>query len=223
MTDEIIPIKEHLKEENLNFDAIYTGYLGSEKQIDIVCDFIDDIKKENTLVVVDPAMADHGKLYAGFDESFSRKMAQLCKKADILLPNVTESAFILKKEYIAQGYNEDYIKDMLIGLCKLGAKEAVITGVSFEDKKIGVMGYNSETKEFYSYFKNKIEKIFHGTGDVFASCYCGCAVRGFSSRKSIETAVEFTNKSIEETLNEENPIWYGVNFEKALPFLINNL
>ncbi len=220
LTDEIIPIKNQIKKENVSFDAIYTGYLGSIKQVDIVSDFIDDMKDENTLVIVDPAMADHGKLYAGFDDAFAEKMTELVKKADIILPNITESAIILKEEYKPCGYDEDYIKNMLVRLCDLGVKEAVITGVSFDDnKKLGVMGYNSRTKKFFSYFKETIDKIFHGTGDVFASCYCGCAVNGFSTEKSIEIAVDFTYKSIEESLKDKDAVWYGVNFEKALSML----
>jgi len=223
LTDEIITIKNQLKKlknENITFDAVYTGYLGNEKQIDIVLEFIDDIKSENTLIIVDPAMADFGKLYTGFDDSFSKKMLDLVKKADIVLPNITESAILLNEKYIESGYDENYIKNMLVRLCSYGAKEAVITGVTCENgKKIGVMGYNFENKEFFSYFHDRVDKIFHGTGDVFASCYCGCAVKGFSIGKSIEMAVDFTYKSIEETLKDENSVWYGVNFEKALPYL----
>lgn len=223
LTDEIIPIKNQLKKQNISFDAIYTGYLGCSEQIDIVSDFIDEIRNENTLVIVDPAMADFGKLYAGFDDDFAKKMGALVKKADVVLPNVTESAIILGEKYLDytdSGYNEDYIKKMLVKLCENGAKEAVITGVvSDNGKKIGAMGYNADKKEFYSYYHDKVDKIFHGTGDVFASCYSGCAVNGFSTQKSVKTALDFTYRAIEETINEKNSVWYGVNFEKALPFL----
>ncbi len=223
LTDEIIPIKNQMKNEDFSFDAIYTGYLGSIRQIDIVSSFIDEIKNENTLVIVDPAMADFGKLYTGFDDEFAKKMSELVKKADVVLPNITESSIITGEKYLDytdSAYNEDYIRKMLKGLCEYGAKEAVITGVMNDGgKKIGVMGYNSENKEFFSYYHDRVDKIFHGTGDVFASCYCGCVVKGFSTEKSIRTAVDFTYKSIEETLKDKDAVWYGVNFEKALPFL----
>ena len=225
LKDEIIPITNQFKKENISFDAIYTGYLGSESQIDIVSDFIDEMRNKNTLVIVDPAMADFGRLYAGFDEKFAKKMSGLVKKADVVLPNITESAILLGEKYLDytdSAYNEDYIKRMLKGLCEFGVREAVITGVvSTDGKKIGAMGYNSENKEFYSYYHEKIDRIFHGTGDVFASCYSGCAVNGFSTQKSVKTALDFTYKAIEETLEDVNAVWYGVNFEKALPYLID--
>ncbi len=226
LKDEITPIAKQLKKENIAFDAIYTGYLGCSEQIDIVSNFIDEMKNENTLVIVDPAMADFGKLYTGFDDKFAKKMGELVKKADIVLPNVTESAIILGEEYLEHtdnGYDDAYIKRMLKGLCEFGGsstKNVVITGVvSDNGKKIGVMGYDASKKEFFSYYKDKVDKIFHGTGDVFASCYSGCAVNGYTMEKSIVTAVDFTNKSIEETVKDDNAVWYGVNFEKALPFL----
>lgn len=220
LTDEIEVIKEEWKKHNFKFDTIYTGYLGSEKQIETVSSFFDEIKGENTLIFVDPAMADHGRLYSGFEESFSKKMVSLCKKADIISPNITEASLMLGFEYKESGYDEQYIKDMLTGLCKLGAKKVVITGVSFDDEKSGVMSYNSETNEFFSYFNQKFPKTFHGTGDIFASTCVGGITKGFSFEKALEIAVDFTVETIKETLKEENANWYGVNFETALPYLI---
>lgn len=220
LTDEIEVIKEEWKKHNFKFDTIYTGYLGSEKQIETVNSFFDEIKGENTLIFVDPAMADHGRLYSGFEESFSKKMVSLCKKADIISPNITEASLMLGFEYKESGYDEQYIKDMLTGLCKLGAKKVVITGVSFDDEKSGVMSYNSETNEFFSYFNQKFPKTFHGTGDIFASTCVGGITKGFSFEKALEIAVDFTVETIKETLKDENANWYGVNFETALPYLI---
>lgn len=218
-TDEIDIVKNEWKKQNFAFDAIYTGYLGSKKQIDAVSDFFDEMKNENTLIFVDPAMADNGKLYSGFTEDFSDKMAVLCKKADVIMPNLTEASLILKEPYKGENYSEEYIKEMLKKLCKLGAKKAVITGVSFNEDESGVMSYDCENDRYFSYFSKKIPQIFHGTGDIFASACVGGITKGFSFEKALQIAVDFTSQSIKETLKDKNANWYGVNFETALPKL----
>lgn len=222
-TDEINIIKEEWKKQNFKFDAIYTGYLGSKKQIETVTEFFAEMKSENTLIFVDPAMADNGKLYSGFSEGFAKEMTSLCKKADIIVPNITEASLMLGLEYKESGYSEKYIKDMLKGLCDLGAKKAVITGVSFNDSESGIMSFNSETNEFFSYFNKKFKKTFHGTGDIFASTCVGGITKGFPFEKALEIAVDFTVESIKETIKDKNSNWYGVNFETALPYLINKI
>ena len=97
LTDEIVPITKHWKEENLDFDIIYTGYLGSARQIDLVADLFDEFKTENNLTIVDPVMADNGKLYPGFDEAYATQMTSLCAKADIIIPNITEASYLTGK------------------------------------------------------------------------------------------------------------------------------
>lgn len=218
-TDEIDIVKNEWKKQNFAFDAIYTGYLGSKKQIDAVSDFFDEMKNENTLIFVDPAMADNGKLYSGFTEDFSDKMTVLCKKADVIMPNLTEASLILKEPYKGENYNEEYIKEMLKKLCRLGAKKAVITGVSFNEDESGVMSYDCENDRYFSYFAKKIPQIFHGTGDIFASACVGGITKGFPFEKALQIAVDFISQSIKETLKDKNANWYGVNFETALPKL----
>ena len=223
LTNEINKISEHWKKENINFSAIYTGYLAAEKQIQIVSDFFDKFKTEKNIVFVDPAMADNGVLYKGFDKSFVKKMANLCAKADIIIPNMTEASFILDTEYIGFGYNEDYIKQMLVNLCKLGCKTAVITGVSFKQDEIGVMSYDSENDKFFKYFNKKILREFHGTGDVFASTCVGALMNGLSLDKSLEISADYTTECIKSTLEDKNANWYGVNFEEKIPYLLNRI
>ena len=223
LADQIEPIAEHWKAEKLDFDALYTGYLGSFEQIDMMKKFFDDFG-ENALKFVDPAMGDNGKLYPAFDEKFAKHMATLCAKADIIDPNLTEAAFMLGIDYKEDGeYDEEYIKDVLKKLTGLGAKIAILTGVSLSPDKIGAMGYGSEKDEYFSYFNDKINAKYHGTGDIFSSSLLGAIVKGKSLTKSIEIAADFTRKSIEITENDKDKCWYGVNFEEAIPYLVGKI
>ncbi len=223
LTDKIQPIADHLYDEGFKFDAIYTGYLGSFEQLKKVSDFIDRFKTEGTLVVIDPVMGDNGKLYAGFDRVFADSMSDLCKKADIIIPNLTESAFLLGLDQVPQNPDLDTAKKMLIDLTKLGPKVALMTGVSNEDGQLGAMGYDSKSGNFFGSFCQHIQATFHGTGDIFASAFVGAALDGASLDEATETAVQFTSRSIRATLDDNNGRWYGVNFESALPWYINHL
>lgn len=221
LTDEIEKISRHWAKEGITFDAVYTGYLGSFRQIDIVKNFFKN--NETAMKLVDPAMGDNGKLYPGFNESFAKKMAELCAMADVIVPNLTEAAFMLGEEYIEKGYDREYIKNLLVKLCSLGAKKAILTGISFEEESIGVMMLDSEKGEFSEYYNKKIQKMYHGTGDVFASACTGAIVRGKSLCRAAEIAADFTAESIKCTLSDKNANWYGVNFEEAIPSLIKDV
>ncbi len=223
LTDEITPIADHWEKEGFAFDAIYTGYLGSIRQINIVSDFIDRFRTDKNVVFVDPAMADDGKLYKGFDMDFVAQMAKLCAKADVVVPNITEAALILGEEYISEGYSEDYIKNLLVKLCALGCKKAVLTGVSFAPDKLGAMIYDSESGEFYSYFNDKVPYMSHGTGDVFASACVGAIVRGASLLDAVTLAADYTSECIRLNYNDKNSNRYGVDFETKIPYLIESL
>lgn len=223
LTDEIKPISDHWKKENFKFDAIYTGYLGSVRQVDIVADFIDGFRDDGNIVFVDPVMGDNGKLYTGFDTDFVKEMVMLCKKADIIAPNMTEAAFLLGIDYKDGGYDEDYIKNILLKLCDFGCKSVVLTGVSFDKANLGVMGYNSETDSFFSCFNKKVPYMCHGTGDIFASACVGAMARGFSLEKSADIAADFTAECIKANAGEEDANWYGVNFESKIPYLIEKI
>ena len=123
LTDQIEPISAHWQSEGLGFDAVYTGYLASFEQIDLVKKFFADFKTEDNFTFVDPAMADNGKLYPAFDEKFAKKMASLCAVADVIVPNITEACFMTGSEYRTD-YDEAYIKDLLLNLHALGASSA---------------------------------------------------------------------------------------------------
>lgn len=223
LTDEIEPIVAHWKKENMDFDAVYTGYLGSARQIALTKDLISKFKGANTLVLVDPAMADGGRMYTGFEKSFALEMATLCSVADIIVPNLTEASFMLGEEYVAEGYDEEYIKDMLKKLTSLGCKTAVITGISFEKDKLGVMSYDSESGEYFSYFRERIPESFHGTGDVFASTFLGALMRERSIGDSLKIATDFTVECIKATLGNPQERKYGVNFEEEIPYLVSRM
>lgn len=223
LTDKIQPIADHLFEEGFEFDAIYTGYLGSYEQLKTVSDFIDRFKKMDTLVVIDPVMGDNGKLYAGFDTTFARSMAELCRKADIIIPNLTESAFLLGMDKVPQSPDIDTVADMLKRLTDLGPKVALMTGVTNEEGKLGAMGYDRATGNYFGSFCQHIQATFHGTGDIFASAFVGAVMKGAGIDEATETAVEFTSRSIRATLEDDNGRWYGVNFETALGWYIDHL
>ncbi len=223
LTDEIEPIIAHWKKENMDFDAVYTGYLGSARQIALTKDLISKFEGTDTLVLVDPAMADGGRMYTGFEKSFALEMATLCSVADIIVPNLTEASFMLGEEYVAEGYDEEYIKDMLKKLTDLGCKTAVITGVSFEKDKLGVMSYDSESGKYFSYFRERIPESFHGTGDVFASTFLGALMRERSVGDSLKIATDFTVECIKATLDNPQERKYGVNFEEEIPYLVSRM
>lgn len=223
LTEDMPDISSHWKNQNIGFDALYTGYLGSFKQIDIVSKIFDDYKTENNFLLVDPVMADNGKLYTGFDQNFADKMATLCSKADIIVPNLTEASFMLHTPYIASGYDEQYIKDLLVKLTDLGCKKAVLTGINFGDGRLGVYGYDKAENEYFSYYREHLPVSFHGTGDVFASTLCGGLAIGKSLKEALAIAVDYTVESISTTIKNTEHNWYGVDFETAFPYLIERI
>lgn len=221
LTSEIQPISDAFLELGIDFDAVYTGYLGSFEQLALVSDFFDRFG-DRAKIVIDPVMADNGVLYRGFTVEFARAMAKLCAKADLIIPNLTEASFMLDVPYNPD-YDEDYIRELLVKLSDLGAKEVALTGISFEPDKIGVYSYNSETKSFAYYCNKKLPVSFHGTGDIYASATVGALMRGFSTEKALEIAVDFTLECMEKTLADPDHRFYGVNFEEALPYYIELL
>lgn len=221
LTDQIQPISDHWKKENFKFDAIYTGYLGSAEQTKLVCDFFDRYKTDDNIIFVDPAMADNGKLYPAFDNNFAKLMANVCAKADIIVPNLTEACLMTDTEYKTE-YDEQYIFDILHKLTAMGAKKAAITGASYNGK-YGIVGYDSEKNTTFSYFHKKLPISYHGTGDVFSSVCVGALNNGLSLDKAIKIAADYTVECIRITAEEKGANAYGVNFELAIPYLLSLL
>ncbi|OUN22535.1 phosphomethylpyrimidine kinase [Flavonifractor sp. An82] len=222
LTDQISPIAAHWQERELGFDAIYTGYLASAQQIDDVSAFFDAFRREGSLIVVDPVMADNGKLYPAFGPDFPAQMARVCAKADLILPNLTEASLLTGLPYRTE-QDEDYIKEMLQALAALGPRYVALTGVSFEPGKLGVMYYDKETGVYGSYFADHLPASFHGTGDVFASTCVGGLMRGMALGDALALAADYTVESIRMTLDTPDANWYGVEFERAIPYLVRRL
>ncbi len=222
LTGEIEKISKAFEELSIDFDAIYTGYLGSFRQLSLVSELIDRHKTDKCAVVIDPAMADNGKLYTGFTPDFARAMAGLSAKADLVVPNLTEACFMLDIPY-PESYTEDYIRDILKKLCGLGAKRAALTGISFDPSKLGAYAYDSTTDSYFSYFNDKMPVAYHGTGDIFASATLGAMMCGHSVESALAVAVDYTLECIKLTMQDENRRTYGVNFEEALPYYIERL
>ncbi len=219
LTDDIPKITEHWVKENIKFDAIYTGYLGSTKQIDYVKSIFDKVSLENTVKIVDPAMADGGKLYPAFDCEYVEAMKELVSQADIVIPNITEACFLTDTEYKTE-CTPDYIEELISKLKKLGAKTAVITGVSYNSGKTGIAVSSDSINGYYEH--DVIGKGCHGTGDVYASAFVGAYTKGKDLLESAKIAADYTVECIKLTKDDPEH-WYGVKFELALPKLIEML
>ncbi len=222
LSSDILEIAKHWKEENINFEAIYTGYLGSIEQIEMLKDFFKQFKTDNNFIFIDPVMGDNGKLYTGFNRQFALEMKELCKMADIVVPNLTEASYMLEREY-NEKYTEEEIKEILIELTNLGPKYAILTGVSFKENDLGVMAYNKETNKFFTYFRDKIPTKYHGTGDVFSSTLVGAILNNNSLEEALKIAVDYVWETIYDTYLIKKEDAYGVNFESKIPYLIDRI
>ena len=216
LSDDMPAVCDHWEKEKIDFDAVYTGYLGNAKQVDCILDISKRLLKKGGKLIVDPAMADYGKLYTGFDLAFVAEMRRLCAHADYVLPNLSEASFLLDIPYKTEGYDEKYVLDICKGLYDLGAKNVVLTGVSYEKDKLGVAIYDGEKIEYY--FHKRESRNSHGTGDVYASAFCGSLMRGKTAYQAAAFAADFTVRAIQETPADHT---YGVRFEKAIPLIVS--
>lgn len=223
LTEDMIPVANHWKSLNICFDAIYTGFLGSFEQLEIVKKFFDDFKTENNLIFVDPVMADNGQLYKIFPPEFVLGMKSLCEKANVLVPNITEASLILEEEYVEGPYTQEYIENLLFKLGELGPKQIVLTGVFFDNEHLGAATYDKETGVVDYLMDKKIPGYYHGTGDVFGSALLSGLMNGFSLKDATEIAVQFTTGSIQKTFDAKTDIRFGVNFEQTIPDFLKNL
>lgn len=228
LTDEMTPIREHWQSQGFRFDAIYTGYLGSKKQIQLVQEYFEAFSnpdKKDSLntcpIIVDPAMADNGKLYAGFDMEFPHYMAKLCSSADVILPNISEAALMVDAEYPGEEADETTIQNLISKLAELGAKKIVITGVTLDDGTFGFLGFDTTNGQYFKYGNKKVPYRSHGTGDVFASAFTGALVNEKSVFDSLTIAADFTSSCIRNSYEDPDHVDYAVNFEHELPSLIS--
>ena len=219
LTDDIPSIQKHWQKEGITFDAMYTGYLGSAKQIAYVKDILDTMGSEGCLRIVDPAMADNGKLYPGFDMEFVETMADLCKSGDLILPNITEACLMTGSEY-RETYDEAYIEGLLRSLEERGLTNIVLTGVSYEPSTTGIIVRKNGVSQYYKH--EKMARSCHGTGDVYSSVFTGALLQGKTEMEAAKIAGDFTLLCVKNTLDDPDH-WYGVKFEPLLGRLIEML
>lgn len=213
LTEDIPGIARHWEQEGIRFDAVYTGYLGSARQIQYVMDIIAKLSAENSVSIVDPAMADNGRLYVGFDADFVESMKDLVFSADITIPNITEACLLTGTEY-RETYDRAYVDALLDALERAGASTVILTGVSFTPGTTGVLVDEKGRRSYYEH--RKIAKGCHGTGDIYASAFVGAMLGGRPLYEAAKIAADYTVLCIERTQGDPSH-WYGVKFEQALP------
>ena len=223
LTEDMRPVMKHWKSLDIKFDAIYTGFLGSFEQLDIVKEFFDAFRQEDNLILVDPVMGDNGELYTVFTREFAAGMRMLCQKADIIVPNLTEAALLLDEPYHPGPYTHAYIESLLRKLGALGPQKVVLTGVYFKEDELGAATYDRTTDTIDYVFTQKIPGYYHGTGDVFASALLSALLNDFSLIDAAAIAVHFTTDSIRRTYKAKTDYRFGVNFEQSFPDLLKEL
>jgi len=220
-TEQMRRIIDHFDALGLKFDAIYTGFLGSSEQIELVGDFIDRFADENTLVLVDPVMGDDGKLYSTYTEELMLGMRRLCEKATLITPNLTEACFLCGEDYInTENMSRDELESWAARICDrlspLGAKQTVITGMPAKGGELAVYGRNADGAYSSFYCFKRSPKNYPGTGDLFASVLLGELLRGVGFDKAIHSAADFTHRVMDYSAQYDTPNRDGVSFE---PFL----
>lgn len=219
LTEDIPAIEHHWQQEGIRFQAVYTGYLGSARQIEMVQDICRNLLVPGGKKIVDPAMADRGELYPVFDMDFVQEMKKLVGKGDIVLPNITEASLLTDTEY-REEYDEEYICGLVDGIHRLGAGTVVLTGVSYDAQSTGVL-VSEQGKQTY-YRHELLDRGCHGTGDVYASSFVGAYMHGKTVPEAARIAADYTLACIKNTLDDPDH-WYGVKFEPVLGELIDAL
>lgn len=219
-TENLIPYIDEWKRRNVSFDAVLTGYMASEKQADIICDFVDTFKTDNTLIFVDPVMADDGVLYDTYNTALCEKVIELTKKANIITPNLTELCILCGADYerVSAENNVDKIQHLAASLLSDNLETVIVTGVK-KNKEI----YNIIVeKDKNSFVKSKLlDGSFSGTGDIFSSVVCGSVVKSKSVTDAVTLATSFIEKSIADTPHTKGYAPDGIDFQKHLEVLIN--
>ena len=219
LTEDIPAIEHHWQQEGIRFQAVYTGYLGSARQIEMVQDICRNLLVPGGKKIVDPAMADRGELYPVFDMDFVQEMKKLVGEGDIVLPNITEASLLTDTEY-REEYDEEYICGLVDGIHRLGAGTVVLTGVSYDAQSTGVL-VSEQGKQTY-YRHELLDRGCHGTGDVYASSFVGAYMHGKTVPEAARIAADYTLAGIKNTLDDPDH-WYGVKFEPVLGELIDAL
>lgn len=217
LSNFMIEAKEHWKKLNIDFQCIYSGYLGNSNQVDFVINFINDFKLDNTVVVVDPVMADDGKLYSGIEIDMIEKMKKLVNFADVITPNITEACFLLNKT-CKECFDIEEVSKYAIELSNLGPDKVVITSVIEEKEKnsINTIAYDKKRNKIIRIKNKKLNGSYPGTGDAFTSILIGYMMQGKSFEESIKKACDFLQDVIEYSNTLDYPRNRGIILEKFL-------
>lgn len=217
LTKEMLSYKNVWDNMNIEFDCIYSGFLGSEAQIDIVIDFFKKNKK--ALIFIDPVMGDNGVLYGTYTENLCVRIKSLVRYADVVTPNITESFILTDRIYTDENLNLEFIESLAKEISNLGPSKVVITGIVIDDE-IYNLAYEKENDEVFIVKRKYMKKYFCGTGDIFASIVCGMLTRGFDFKFAIEKASDFVHNAINYTSQFNTDPNEGVMFELFLKELI---
>ncbi|MBQ3921380.1 MAG: pyridoxamine kinase [Firmicutes bacterium] len=219
LTEDIPKIAAHWRSEGIGFDCIYTGYLADPAQIETVKEASGVLLNAGGLRIVDPAMADNGRLYRGLDEAHVKAMAAFCEGADILLPNLTEACLLTGTEYRPGEAGEGYVRDILSALAGLGAKNIVLKGAPGSGAEIVIAIYGNGEIRYHRH--KKLPRSSHGTGDCFAAALTGAVARGLGLYDAVVLAADFVTAALEATPEDSGR--NGLRFEPALPLLYERL
>lgn len=223
LTEDMDAICAHWKSLEVKVDALYTGYLGSQEQQKQIVGIFNDFEEGASVIMVDPAMADAGKLYPAFDEAFALGMRDVVAHASITVPNITEACLLLKKEYPGSDYDRAWIEQTIRELSALGPSQVVLTGVSFEEGKLGAAAYDSAHDSIAYYFTEQIPGYFHGTGDIYSSALLAALLNDTSLDEAMAIACEFTVGAIRRTVTQGTEPRFGVDFEHEIGHLLQML
>ena len=219
MTDEMPRVADHWKTMDIDFKCIYSGFLGSERQIEIVSEFIRDFRQKDTLVVVDPVMGDHGAVYQTYTPAMCEGMVHLAEQADVIVPNLTEAALLLGIPYEELPTGEAGCREIVERLSLNGRRSVVLTGASAAPDLTGAMCFDAKSGQTESIQVSRVPREFYGTGDVFASVLAGALVKGTDLPEATRQAVDFVRACAERTAEQNLPIREGVDFEPLLGLL----
>lgn len=215
LTDTLTAYYQHWKRLGIRFDCIYSGFLGSKAQIDILCAMIDAFQTPENLIVVDPAFADGGALYATFDAAFVAHMRRLVAKAQVITPNITEAAFLLGREMPAH-LDAAQARDWLLALAALGPDTVIITSAPMQNSKSSVIAYEKNTQQFRQLPCEYVPAEYPGTGDIFTSVLTGALLQKNDVSMAITRAVDFVSTAIRATYDAGSEARNGVLLEKFL-------
>ena len=221
LNDFLLPMAKAIKEQNVHFDAIYTGYLANGEQAGIISDIITLLADADTRIIVDPAMADNGVLYTCLPPSFPAEMKKLCRRASVITPNVTEALLLLGRDGHAVPKTREEYEELIRALAKDIGTAVVLTSVALEEGAIDCAVCEGDTVTFIS--EPYVAHGYHGTGDVFSSVLTAAYLRGRTLTEATSIAAEFVRRTIRKTDKNNPNLWYGVNFEAELPSLASLL